>query len=64
MTAILNRIHYVEYNLEEHIRQVVAAHPYLAAMLLLIGTPLFIIMAVVVCTITIMAPFGMLFGWI
>ena len=63
MTAILNMIHCVEYNFEDSIRQFVSAHPYIASTALLIGTPLFIVMAVVVCTIAIMAPIGWLLGW-
>lgn len=64
MTAILNRIHYIEYSFEDMVRQFVVAHPYIASLLLLIGTPLFIILAVVVCTMTVMAPIGWLLGWI
>lgn len=64
MTAILNRIHYVEYNFEDMVRQFVASHPYMASMVLLIGTPLFIILAVVICTMIVMTPIGWLLGWI
>lgn len=64
MTAILNMIHCVEYSFEDLVHQFVNAHPYIASMLLLVGTPLFIVMAVVVCTTAIMVPFGLIFGWI
>lgn len=63
MTAILNRIHYVEYSFEEMVRHFIAAHPYIASMAFLIGIPLFIVMAVVVCTTVVMTPIGWLLGW-
>ncbi len=63
MTAILHMVHCVEYSFEDSIRQFVSVHPYIASMALLIGTPLFIVLAVVVCTMVIMAPIGWMLGW-
>ncbi|MDO4295875.1 MAG: hypothetical protein Q4D90_06925 [bacterium] len=56
MSTILKSIHKLENKFDRSAERFTFRHPYLAYLLMFVGIPLFILMAVTICTMLIAFP--------
>lgn len=64
MTAILQSIHKIEDKFDRCAGRFALRHPCVAFLAMLIGIPLFILIAVAVFTTVIAFPLAWIFGWL
>lgn len=64
MTAILKSIYKVEKHFDKSTERFALHHPYLTLLAMFIGMPIFILLAVTVCTTLAALPFALIFGWL
>ena len=64
MTAILKSIHRFEDKFDHSTEHFVFHHPHLTFLAMLIGMPLFLLIAVAICTTVVALPLSLILGWI
>ena len=64
MTAILKSIHKFEDKFDRSAERFAFRNPYLAFLVMFIGMPIFILIAVATCTTIIAFPMAWIFGWL
>lgn len=61
MTAIIKSIHKMENRFDKTAERFAFHHPYLAFLAMFIGMPLFVLIAVFVCTVLVTLPLALIF---
>lgn len=64
MAEILKFIHKFEKCFDKCTERFIFYHPFLAFIAMFIGMPIFVLAAVTVCTVAIILPIALIFGWI
>lgn len=64
MTKIIKSIFKKEYKLDEKLERLFVKHPMLGLLLVFVGMPTAILMAVFLCTFLIAMPVSILLGWV
>lgn len=64
MTAILKSIHKFEDQFDRSAERFAFRHPCFAFLVMFIGMPIFILIAVAACTTVIAFPMACFFGWL
>ena len=63
MTAIVQKTHELEFDIETTINTFVYKHPYITFLSMFIGMPICILFLVFILTTIIVLPFGLILGW-
>ena len=63
MTAIVQKTHELEFDIETTINTFIAKHIYITFLAMLIGMPISILFLVFIFTTLIVLPFGLILGW-
>ncbi|MDO5399753.1 MAG: hypothetical protein Q4F17_02065 [Eubacteriales bacterium] len=64
MTAILKSLHHWESRLDRRAERFALRHPNLALLFMLVAMPIFILAAVIACTMLLAAPLALILGWV
>lgn len=64
MTFIMQSIHKFEKRFDQCAEHFVFHHPYIAFFTILVGIPIFILIAVTLFTVSITLPISWLMGWV
>lgn len=64
MTTVMKSIHKMEKRFDERAERFAFHHPYLACLVMFIGVPSFILIAVAATTMLITFPVAWIFGWL
>lgn len=64
MTAISKLLHRVEDKLNQDMERFAFRHPHFTFLAMFVGVPTFILIAVFICTVLIVLPISLIFGWL
>lgn len=64
MTAMIKSIHNIEEHFDRGAERFAFHHPYLAFLAMFLLVPVFILLAVSLCTVLVMLPAVLLLGWV
>ena len=64
MVALKKRISYLENQMDTRMEEFVFHHKFLGFLTIFVGMPLITLLAVCICTMIIVLPLSLLFGWV
>lgn len=64
MVALKKRISYLENQMDIRMEKFVFRHKFLGFLTIFVGMPLITLLAVCICTMIIVLPLSLLFGWV
>ncbi|MDD6736328.1 MAG: hypothetical protein PUE13_08490 [Clostridiales bacterium] len=64
MSGLANSFRKFEKKFDKCVLQLSMHHPYLFIMAIFIGTPLFVLCSVCICTVIIVLPISLIMGWV
>ena len=64
MVALKKRISYLENQMDIRMEEFVFRHKFLGFLTIFVGMPLITLLAVCICTMIIVLPLSLLFGWV